>query len=148
MTQEEQKVQELLKPRVKVIALWPFCQHHNSIKDQPKVGDIFEVSPGGSIANDSMTVLRVEIYPHLFRKLEWWEERDESKMPGYVKPDPNGIIESLAKSEQVFDARGKWELEIENFWLVLSEGHHIHASHLLPVTAADYHAYISSPELK
>lgn len=39
-----------------------------------------------------------ERYPHLFRKLQWWEERAESELPEYVKfYEPLPIKESIWK---------------------------------------------------
>jgi hypothetical protein len=31
-------------------------------------------------------------YPHLFRKLEWWEERKENDMPDYLKSVKSNLI--------------------------------------------------------
>lgn len=58
-----------------------------------KVGDILNVNSGGdgkSIGlfrdNDRNHYwINPKDYTHLFRKLSWWEERQESEMPEYVK---------------------------------------------------------------
>jgi hypothetical protein len=63
----------LLKPRYKVIADWPRMTTY-------WIGRIFEVSQMGM-----ETQIPYHKYPHLFKKLEWWEERDEKDMPEYVK---------------------------------------------------------------
>lgn len=58
--------EELLKPRVIVIADYPRCPHC--------VGDIL---PGGlSLA---------KTYPRLFRVLSWYESRSAEDMPHYVR---------------------------------------------------------------
>lgn len=61
-------VEELLKPRYKVIADYP--------KSIYKIGDILRV---GGHSEDLLycdhSGPRMRDYPHLFRKLEWWEER-------------------------------------------------------------------------
>ena len=65
--------EELMMPRYKVIADYPFSPfmigaiiHHNgeAISDLAK---------------------NIHLYPYLFKKLEWWEERQVNDMPKYVK---------------------------------------------------------------
>lgn len=72
----EQKIQELLKPRYKVIGDFP----HSSMP----VGMVFckEYSDGDFW----------DKYPHLFRKLEWWEERTVEEMPEYIKIVDTGEV--------------------------------------------------------
>jgi len=73
-------VEELLKPRWKVIADFPFNTYY-------KVG--------GVITDDRLMAARNENghavfacewndYPNIFRKLEWWEEREPEDI-GFVK---------------------------------------------------------------
>jgi len=73
--------EQLLKPRYEVIADYPFNPY--------KIGDIIET------IGDTMAVVYVKIihtkyltdsrnldsYPHLFRKLNWWEKRKAEDMP-------------------------------------------------------------------
>lgn len=61
--------EELMKVRYKVIADYP------GMDDFYKIGEI--IQPRYPIHYGS--------YPHIFKKLEWWEERKESDMPQYVK---------------------------------------------------------------
>lgn len=61
--------QELLKPRYKCIADWPFMPRH--IKVGELVAEVF--------------IIKAAKYPHLFKKLEWWEERKPEDMPEYLK---------------------------------------------------------------
>ena len=63
-------VEELLMPRYKVIA------------DYPGMDDSYEI---GEVLKPAYTGI-VDAYPHLFRKLNWWEERKVEDMPEYVKP--------------------------------------------------------------
>jgi hypothetical protein len=84
-TKTKMTVEELLKPRVKIIAPWPICSKHTKPEDVPKVGQIFYLEADGSISNDSIVVKRVYDYPHLFKKLNWWEDRSPEEMPEYVK---------------------------------------------------------------
>lgn len=61
---------DLMKPRYKVIADYPANYYG--------VGEIYTDC-------SAYTTELFEKYPHLFKKLEWWEEREESEMPEYVK---------------------------------------------------------------
>lgn len=71
--------QELLKPRYEVIADFP--------KNWNKVGDIIEYSIGQPqiLYLNGKDTVPIENYPHLFKRLEWWEERRPEDMPEYVK---------------------------------------------------------------
>lgn len=74
MTQEE-----LLKPRYKQINDWPFMGH------KYKIGKIF------TFENEVDTGI-ISKYPHLFRKLEWWEDREKKDMPKYVKEEDGQVF--------------------------------------------------------
>ena len=70
-------VAELLKPRFKVIADYP--------ESKFKVGEIIQLTwndPFPDKYGGYETFYNK--YPHLFKKLEWWEDRKESEMPQYV----------------------------------------------------------------
>jgi hypothetical protein len=84
-------VEELLIPRYKVIADYPNIQF--------KIGDIvkkyfFDISQKGAytyltnvkspLQGSSLKREYIETMPHLFKKLEWWEERIKSDFTGYV----------------------------------------------------------------
>jgi hypothetical protein len=70
-------VEELLKPRYKVIADYPdsekFC----------KVGEILDRNWAWHDGEGNERL--VSEYPHLFKKLEWWEDRRIEDMPVYVR---------------------------------------------------------------
>lgn len=70
-------IHELLIPRYKVIADWP-----NSIY---KIGSILIGKDNGLYYNgvNHANFINPENYPHLFRKLEWWEERTPEEMPQF-----------------------------------------------------------------
>jgi hypothetical protein len=74
----EKDVQELLKPRYKAIS--PNENHYPG--SFWKIGDI--IDPTGRHT-------QFDKYPHLFRKLEWWEERKPEEMPLYVKDKYNQV---------------------------------------------------------
>ena len=71
----------LLAPRYKVIADYPFCSCN--------IGDIIPCYESavfwGIECNDTSGKVYMSDYPHLFKKLEWWEERKIEEMPEYVK---------------------------------------------------------------
>lgn len=67
---QETRVQELLKPRYKVVALWPST----------------DFVLGQIITNLGESAIRYyDEWPHLFKKLEWWRGRKIEEMPEYLK---------------------------------------------------------------
>lgn len=71
--------EELLKPRYRVIADYP-----NSGYD---IGDILTPDREYWSKENSIRLCAEDVsqYPHLFQKLEWWQERKPEEMPEYVK---------------------------------------------------------------
>jgi hypothetical protein len=86
--------EELLEQRFKVIADYPYSPH--------KIGDIIQSNHGGDGIHQTTIQYKDEFgeeisqqnlcksksfekYPTLFRKLEWWEERDSHDLPEYIK---------------------------------------------------------------
>ena len=91
--------EELMKPRWKVIADYPGSDYH--------IGEILD-RDWGWVGNDEIGFKhQVSHYPHLFKKLEWWEERDETNFPKYVK-----IEDRVIKVE-------KWIIEKSSVWMSL-----------------------------
>ncbi len=123
---EQQKVNELMKPRYKVIA------------DYPKsCFTIDEVVHGESIFG--IEVKNYSEFPAIFRKLEWWEERNIEDMPKYVKYVSDGkvyeAIKYLDRNSLVLLMDDYWKIEIRNelgepFWM--------------PATSHDYENYLKS----
>ena len=92
-------IQELLKPRYKVIADYPYCPY--------EIGELVEFSTSGTSFlctrtkeyddfredivdnNNYFAIKALDKYPHLFRRLEWWEDRDVKDMPEYLKSNIN-----------------------------------------------------------
>jgi hypothetical protein len=65
---------DLMAPRYKVIAKWP--------RGSFRVGLVFT----GNILTDlCKSVIECDQYPHLFQKLEWWQERKPEEMPEYLR---------------------------------------------------------------
>ena len=72
-------VEELLKPRFEIIDNFPNCSYNlgrilTPIKEGSNYYDCLEASSSELIAFP-------EKYPHLFKKLNWWEHRKIEDMP-------------------------------------------------------------------
>lgn len=105
-------VEDLLKPRYKVIADFPMsiCKVGEILEPQ---GKYFPVIEGG--------YWNIEIYkyPHLFKKLEWWEEREESDMPEYVKviaevPYWRIRKDTIHPLRRIYNYKGNWVVDLKN----------------------------------
>jgi hypothetical protein len=100
--------EELLKPRYKVIADYPSSDFN--------IGDIVYADPFGRFmqyGDYGAWQLHPEIYPAIFRKLEWWEERSPEDMPEYVKEGKVVHKVTYSKSNNLdmwmrFEHGGKW----------------------------------------
>jgi len=99
--------EELLKKRRKVISPYPEMERHNI-----KVGDIITISESAMYADktqDGNPVVAIdhEIFPAIFKEIAWWEKRDVSDMPEYVKID-----------EKILPIK-KWVIDIQGVWMNL-----------------------------
>jgi hypothetical protein len=111
--------EDLLKPRYKVVADYP--------------DSIFKI--GGILIQGEKDLTEAAKYPHLFKKLEWWEEREEKDMPEYLKciktPD------QLHFSDEIFKV--EWNGVI---WAKSERGLCVVSTNCyIPVTAAEYLQY-------
>jgi len=80
--------EELLIPRWKVIADYPGSLY--------KVGYI--INEADNIEGRTFFTTTVHKYPHIFRALAWYEEREEKDMPEYVKDmEDGGIVYKIIK---------------------------------------------------
>ncbi len=87
---------ELLEPRYEVIADYPGNENKvGSILVCPKYGEDFTVDFWVS-SNDK--------YPHLFRKMDWWEGRSVEDMPDKVMYKGDGL-------DTVYEI-SKWDMNI------------------------------------
>lgn len=111
-------MKDLMKPRCKVIADYPDSRN--------------EV---GQIICDVTTYMEAfyNKYPAIFRRLEWWEHRDVSDMPRYLKHSVGGFV--LMVSEYTM-LNGK----------VLFKGHRVGqpTSWYIPATEQEYNDYLNS----
>lgn len=108
ITDYEQKlVEELLKQRYKVISDYPEIERHNI-----KQGDIITTESTAMYCDkiqDGTPVVSIdhEIFPSIFKKLEWWEYRDVKEMPDYLKSNDRDEVYKIER----------WDMEI-NFGFV------------------------------
>ncbi len=91
--------EELLTPRFKHIASYPISKMYFDI-GQILIWNYAEQSYqcSGKDSRISMAKDTIESFPHLFKKLEWWEERKEDELPKYV----SHIAGGSEKWKQVF----------------------------------------------
>ena len=93
-------IQELLKPRYKVIADYPEIERHNI-----RIGDVITISESAMYADktqDGTPVVAIdhEIFPAVFRRLEWWEDREVSEIEAvqYLSGISDGAFYKVDKS--------------------------------------------------
>lgn len=94
--------QELLKPRFEIIADYPGLSYNigriiEPIKEGSSIYDCFE-------APASETIQFPEKYPHLFRKLNWWEKRGIEDMPKKL------ICKAIPGDNEILEIE-EWDME-------------------------------------
>ena len=96
---------ELMQPRFEVIETYP--------KSKFKKGDILERIPRAtndwynadkSLINGDILLEEIEQYPHLFRKMNWWEKRTAEQMP-------KRVMSILDDKGDTFEIQ-EWDMEI------------------------------------
>jgi hypothetical protein len=92
--------ENLIKPKYKVIADYPNCPFevgHTLIQDMSTVGEVFvEASElGQPIDKNWLDKDAVTGYPHLFKRLEWWEEISPEEMPEYLKTHAGNSVRKV-----------------------------------------------------
>jgi hypothetical protein len=101
---------ELMQPRFEVIETYP--------KSKFKKGDILERIPNAtndwynadkSLINADILLEEIEQYPHLFRKMNWWEKRTVDQMP-------KKLMSILDDKGDTFDIQ-EWDMEILVGWI-------------------------------
>lgn len=80
--------EELMKPRFKVIADYPgshFGDNQVLNLNYNNREGLWEYTWAEHDGMYDISEASLKEYPHLFRPLQWWEERDVKDMPEYVK---------------------------------------------------------------
>lgn len=97
-------------PRFEVIETYP--------KSKFKKGDILERIPNAtndwynadkSLINADILLEEIEQYPHLFRKMNWWEKRTADQMP-------KKVMSILDDKGDTFEIQ-EWDMEILVGWI-------------------------------
>lgn len=136
--------EELLYPRYKVIERWPdmgVSGYH--------AGQIVTLmqKDGGQWCKKERDLTTYEAffegYPHLFQRLEWWQERKPDDMPQYVKCL---LFDFKFKKGEIIKV-AKW---LESFGPTLrfypdcTDKITLHPHVYEPATEADYNAYLQT----
>ena len=125
--------EELLKPRYKVIADYP--------NSDWKLNEILDRDWSWDGDDENGFAHSISQYPHLFKKLEWWEEREEKDMPEYVKHKIDSEVYKLQKQSETTPSdaycikRASIGTESYYQWVSLYD--------LLPATYEEYEQYLS-----
>lgn len=115
--------EELLKDRYKVFAQYP----HSGFN----LGEIISVD---SLALPRTGVELFNAYPHLFKKLHWWEYRKREDMPEYVRWSPSESINQFTSFHKV----GEWFSNNEMFSTADGENPFETSDDYFPATEAEY----------
>lgn len=161
--------EELLRPRYKVVATWPCMQLEpfrlgqivtlQPHKEEDAEGFIYMPymhKPGKFMWQSFFT-----LFPHLFKELQWWEERKPEEMPEYVKViredcvNDTGLYCKVYRwsvfDEKISLIKGQYGAELEGYsplYLARTELNfpgqvygRLNATHLQPATCEEYQAY-------
>ena len=107
------KVKELIMPRFEVIAEYPNCEFKKGetlVRIKNATNDWYHKEIYASTAGILLSDL--EKYPHLFKKLNWWENRKEEEMPKYLKHRMQVDSENWA-----YDKIEGWDMRCLVGWL-------------------------------
>jgi hypothetical protein len=143
---------ELLKPRYKVIATFPFNNYFmlNEVMELNEFDDRghlslheYFINKGSLSGIESPVVFHesaLNLYPHLFKRLEWWEDRRPDEMPEYV---------SANNGDGVFKARFDTE-ETSAYFMYLDERgiHPFSPTGFSPATREEFEAFTSTNKEK
>lgn len=92
---------ELMNPRFEVIADYP--------SNQNEVGTILQCPNFDNDFTKKYWIDSNERYPHLFRKMNWWEKRTADQMP-------KRVMSILDDKGDTFDIQ-EWDMEILVGWI-------------------------------
>lgn len=127
--------EELLKPRYKVIGLYPHCPFEQGvILIQDEALEWHSLEHGYPESEKNILGTDVEKYPHIFKKLEWFEEREKHELTIYLKDRPESF-EKYHKQRylKVIDSYGTIE-----FYKALTDGGWVRMPDTLPITEQEY----------
>lgn len=100
--------QELMVPRFKVIADYPYCPVKVNEQLENVTESLYVISKVGE--NENIWHLsEIEKFPHIFKKLNWWESRKPEDMPKQV------FCKAIDINE-VFDIE-EWDMQLNVGWV-------------------------------
>lgn len=94
------KAEELMKPRFEIIADYP----NNDL------GEVGQIIYRDWCYRINGLEWRISDFPHLFRKLNWWEHRDIEDMPKRLISKAFANEETKEVSDEVFEVE-EWDME-------------------------------------
>jgi hypothetical protein len=138
-------IEDLLKPRVRVILDYPGSPFANGdilIQDLRTLKEVWiRVQEFENIRSDRAWISHeyVRLYPEIFKPVQWWEGREPEELPKYVK---NAADKIVFRVEYNFDGHTPsdvktWNVEAPAFWHSLYD--------LLPSTKEEYDQHTSQP---
>ncbi len=135
--------QELLQPRYKVIADYPYSPYTiGSLMED--TGTRFLLSRTNCYDDFKMDIVEQDNYvseetilkyPHLFKKLDWWEQRKNSDMPEYIKNRHTGIC------HKVFEW---YRTKNDTSWLIDIKIDYLHLTDIIIATENEYNNQINN----
>src|SRR5438477_4551077 len=115
--------EELMRPRYKVIADYPLSSLSLGSTIVPRDPMSACVVQGGAWFID------LNKYPHLFKKIEWWEERKPEEMPEYVRVNSGIVCKVITYSQ-----------ENGRYWLKEFKDSPVWVEQVTPATLEEYEA--------
>ena len=126
--------EQFLQPRYKVTADYPLSKLYFNVGDILYWNEQYE-SYRIDEKQVAMNKDTVESFPHLFRPLQWWEDREEKDLPKFVKHGENGkprkVFEYVLRWNEVVFEGGRTR-KINKDWL--------------PATETEYNSYLKSKQ--
>jgi len=140
--------EELMMPRYEVIADYPY--------NPWLVGEVLSVDEKGELVGQTtgypdyaymITEKDVAHYPSIFRRLGWWEKREESDMPEYVRRNElnpptlqiNGDLEPMVhKIKKQWSMGQGWRNSIYTNFISEWENYSYPYSAFIPATQTEY----------
>ena len=119
---------ELLKPRVKVIAPMPLMKNDVGTYLR-RIEDNGDFSFGIATTNDGVHFFDLEQFkkwPHIFRIVNWWEDVLLEQLPKYLKMGHNGKVRKVQRYFLFYDPaevlfEGGKRRKIKTDWIICTE---------------------------
>jgi hypothetical protein len=138
--------EQLLAPRYKMIADYP--------GNSRPIGFIFTMdkkdSEGWYTTTGYLQEMFFTMYPHLFRRLEWWQEREISDLPEYVRLKIDIPYYGFKKGQvcPMGEISEKRDSKFNKHYVTLSGKPLIDLNSIEPATLADYNHYCQQVKQK